>query len=169
MNEQDFEILAAETAEVVAAFGRAAYGRRVAVTVKSINCLLTNVPARPGVYWIETSMPSARLQEALWATNGKARRTRKMAPKGVKLMLQEGDGAYIAYSGTEGNLQTRLTQHLFNRGSAQTIKLGCTVDLAPYSGYSWQVYYTVIDQAVLRYAVEAWWRQEVGWPVFCLR
>ncbi|MCO5977196.1 hypothetical protein [Ideonella oryzae] len=169
MHKQDFETLESEAAEAVAALGRAAYERRVAVTVKSINCLLTNVPARPGVYWIETSMPSERLQEAIGATTGKARRTRKMPPKGVKLILQEGDDAYIAYSGTEGNLQSRLAQHLFNRGNAQTIKLGCAVDLAPYSEYSWQVYYTVIDQAVLRYAVEAWWRQEVGWPVFCLR
>jgi hypothetical protein len=169
MNQQGFDLFAEQSAEAVAAFGRAAYGRRTAVTVKSIDCLLSNVPARPGVYWIETSMPSERLREAIRGTTGKARRTRKKPPKGVKPILQEGEDAYIAYSGTEGNLQSRLAQHLFNQGNVQTIKLGCTVDLAPYSEYSWQVYYTVIEQAVLRYAVEAWWRQEVGWPVFCLR
>jgi hypothetical protein len=165
----EFDDLAAETANSVAKLGREAYARRTTIAVKSLSCLESKIPKRPGVYWIETDMPVERLQDAIKDATGKARRTRKKAPKGTKLLLQNGAVHYVAYSGTEKDLQVRLSQHLFNLGNTGTVKLGCLVDQSPFNQYEWKVSFTVIEQYVLRYAVEAWWRLELGWPVFCLR
>ncbi|MFM0353339.1 hypothetical protein PQR12_07645 [Paraburkholderia nemoris] len=169
MTSTEFEQLGEQTAESVAAFGKAAYERRTIVSVRTWNCIETQVLRQPGVYWIETDMPVGKLQRAISEVTNKNRKVRKNAPKGTKLLQQKGTDRYIAYSGTELNLQKRLGQHLFNHGNAETQKLACLIDEPPFNGYKWQVSFTVIKQDVLRYAVESWWRLEHGWPVFCLR
>ena len=77
--------------------------------------------------------------------------------------------SYVVYSGTEEDINKRLKQHLFNEGSDETGKLGCKIDEEPFSNYSWSVSFQIIDSYELRYAAEAWWRLNKGWPIFCLR
>ncbi|WGS52102.1 hypothetical protein LFL96_28280 [Paraburkholderia sp. D15] len=169
MTSAEFEQLKEQTAESVAAFGKAAYERRTIVAVRTWKCIETQVLRQPGVYWIETNMPVEKLQRAISKVTDKNRKIRKNAPKGTEILQQKGTDSYVAYSGTEVNLQKRLGQHLFNRGNADTQKLACLVDEPPFNEYKWQVSFTVIKQDILRYAVESWWRLEHGWPAFCLR
>lgn len=169
MSDQEFATSSKQVRQSIGAFGRVAYARRTSLSVRSWACLETGVPKEAGVYWVETNMPVARLQEGIHQVTGKERRVRKSAPKGTILLHQECNELYVAYSGTEGDLQTRLGQHLFNRGNAGTVKLGCIVDQEPFTKHDWRVSFTVIEDYVVRYAVEAWWRLEVGWPVFCIR
>ena len=66
-------------------------------------------------------------------------------------------------------MRKRLKQHLFNQGHVDTVKLGCVIDEPPFIDYQWHIGFKQIDSYELRYAVEAWWRLNVGWPIFCLR
>ncbi|WKJ90214.1 hypothetical protein QZJ86_19715 [Methylomonas montana] len=150
-------------------YGKAIDKDKVTIDVKSTSCIDTNVPASQGVYWIETTMPKEELRKAISEVLNKEKRLRKNPPKGVSLIDQEGDNYYVAYSGTEDDIKKRLKQHLFNQGHADTVKLGCVIDESPFSDYKWRISYQVIDNYEIRYAIEAWWRLNVGWPAFCLR
>jgi hypothetical protein len=136
---------------------------RTPLKITSIVDIDRHVPAQPGVYWIETTMPVDALRMAI------SKEPRKEPPSGAKLTHQTGKGLYVIYSGTEDNLNKRLKQHLFNKGSQGTKRLGCVIDQRPFSNYRWQISFRVIDSYELRYAVEAWWRLNVGWPLFCKR
>ncbi|HEX7954607.1 MAG TPA: hypothetical protein VF523_16200, partial [Burkholderiales bacterium] len=57
----------------------------------------------------------------------------------------------------------------FNQGHADTIKLGCVIDEESLSKFQWRINSKDIDNYYFRYAVDAWWRLNVGWPVFCLK
>ena len=109
------------------------------------------------------------MKEAIEKVTGKNKSIRKNPPKKTTLIKQHHDSLYIVYSGTENNIHNRLKQHLFNEGSTKTTKLGCIIDEKPFSDYQWHVGYKQIDSYELRYAVEAWWRLNVGWPIFCIR
>lgn len=142
---------------------------KTVLPVVSRACINKDVPSAPGVYWIETTMPAEEMRQAASTVLGKQKRFRKNPPEGTNLILQDKTQWYVAYSGTEANIQKRLTQHLFNEASDGTVRLGCLIDKEPFSKYKWRVAFARIDSYELRYAVEAWWRLNVGWPVFCLR
>lgn len=150
-------------------YGQAVNSQKTVIDVISTNCIDSNVPASPGVYWIETTMPVDEMQTAISEVLDKKKRIRKTPPRGTKLIVQQKSDYYFAYSGTEDDLRKRLKQHLFNQGHADTVKLGCVIDEIPFSQYKWRVGFAVIDSYVFRYAVEAWWRLNIGWPPFCLR
>ena len=150
-------------------YGQKVDAEKTVIRATSIGCIDSNVPATPGVYWIETNMPVEEMQSAISDVLGKERKVRATPPRGASLIEQKGDGLYVAYSGTEVDLRKRLKQHLFNQGHAKTVKLGCVIDQEPFSQYQWCVGFTVIDSYEIRYAVEAWWRLNKGWPKFCLR
>jgi len=150
-------------------YGQTVNAQKTVVDVHSSNCIDTNVPASPGVYWIETTMPVNKMQTAISEVLDKEKRIRKIPPRGTKIIEQQKSGYYVAYSGTEDDLRKRLMQHLFNQGNAGTAKLGCVIDEAPFSQYKWRISYAEIDSYEFRYAVEAWWRHNIGWPPFCLR
>ena len=135
-------------------------------TTDDINSL---APSSPGIYWIETTMPMKKLASAISAVTGKQRKTRKTKPDGAGLIEQNGDAFYVAYSGTEDNIRKRLRQHLFNEGSASTVKLGCVISQSPFSDFKWRVGFLEIESYEIRYALEAWWRLKIGWPAFCRR
>lgn len=142
---------------------------KTVIEIISPSCINTNVPNSPGVYWIETTMPVDQMQTAISVVLGKKKRTRKSPPQGTALIEQRNSDYYVAYSGTEDDLRKRLKQHLFNQGNGQTVKLGCVINAPPFSQYKWRIGFAVIDSYEFRYAVEAWWRLNVGWPPFCLR
>lgn len=139
------------------------------VDVNSTTCIDTNVPNTPGVYWIETTMPIEEMRIAITEVIGKNKRTRKNPPKGTRLIQHDPSEYYVAYSGTEDDMRKRLKQHLFNEGHVGTTKLGCVIDNEPFSNYKWRIGYSEIDSYEFRYAIEAWWRLNQGWPPFCLR
>lgn len=150
------------------------YGQQVdagksVIEVTSTACIDSIVPNSPGVYWIETTMPVGEMQRAIAEVLGKEKKIRAKPPKGTSLIEQQGTSWYVAYSGTEEDLRKRLKQHLFNQGHAKTIKLGCVIDEEPFSRFQWRVGFAPIESYEIRYAVEAWWRLNKGWPVFCLR
>ena len=142
---------------------------RSAVEVNSVGGIDSIAPSKAGIYWIETTMPRDKMASAISTITGKMRETRKTKPEGVGLIEQSGDGFYVAYSGTQDNIRKRLRQHLFNEGSASTVKLGCVISQAPFSDFKWRVGFVEIESYELRYALEAWWRLKIGWPVFCRR
>ena len=109
------------------------------------------------------------MQDAIAQVTGKAKRVRKKAPKGSDLIEQNGTESFVVYSGTEDSLNKRLKQHLFNLGNEGTAKLGCKIDQSPFEEFEWHICFSVIESYELRYAVEAWWRLNKGWPKFCLR
>jgi hypothetical protein len=150
-------------------YGHTVNAEKTVVEVNSTTCIDASVPASPGVYWIETTMPIETMRNAISEVLGKNKRIRKSPPKGINLIQQRGADFYVAYSGTEDDIRKRLKQHLFNEGHADTVKLGCVIDEDPFSGYKWRVSFTVIESYEFRYAIEAWWRLNVGWPPFCLR
>ncbi|VFB09262.1 Uncharacterised protein [Aeromonas salmonicida] len=139
------------------------------IDVTSTSCIDSNVNASPGVYWIETTMPVDKLQCAISDVLGKPKKIRASHPQGSKLIEQKDSEYYVVYSGTEENLNKRLKQHLFNQGHTETVKLGCVIDDKPFSDYKWRVSFSFIDSYEIRYAVEACWRLNKGWPKFCLR
>lgn len=140
------------------------------IEVTSAACIESAVSDLAGVYWIETTMPVSEMQRAIANVLGQEeKRVRAKAPKGTSLIEQQGAGWYVAYSGTEENVRKRLKQHLFNQGSPKTAKLGCVIDAEPFSRFQWRVGFFLIESYEIRYAVEAWWRLNKGWPVFCLR
>lgn len=142
---------------------------RSAVEVNSADGIDSIAPSKAGIYWIETTMPRDKMASAISTITGKKRATRKTKPEGVGLIEQNGDEFYVAYSGTQDNIRKRLRQHLFNEGSAGTVKLGCVISQAPFSDFKWRVGFVEIESYELRYALEAWWRLKIGWPVFCRR
>lgn len=150
-------------------YGQTINAEKTVVDVNSTNCIDANVPTSPGVYWIETTMPVNEMQTAISKVLDKKKRIRKSPPQGTILIEQQKTDFYVAYSGTEDDLRKRLKQHLFNQGHPGTVKLGCVVNDAPFSHYKWRVGFAVIDNYEFRYAVEAWWRLNIGWPPFCLR
>jgi len=150
-------------------YGQKVDAEKTVIGVNSTACIDSNVPASPGVYWIETTMPVGEMQSAIADVLGKVKKVRATSPRGASLIEQEGEGLYVAYSGTEEDLRKRLKQHLFKQGHAKTVKLGCVIDEEPFSQYQWRVGFAAIDSYEIRYAVEAWWRLNKGWPKFCLR
>jgi len=149
--------------------GREMDRERIAFEVSSVDGINSLAPSGPGIYWIETTMPKDKLASAISALTGKKRETRKTKPDGVGLIEQNGDAFYVAYSGTEDNIRKRLRQHLFNEGSATTVKLGCKITQPPFSDFKWRVAFVEIESYEIRYALEAWWRLKIGWPAFCRR
>lgn len=142
---------------------------RYAVELNSVGEIDSFAPSKAGIYWIETTMPPDKMASAISTITGKKRETRKTKPDGVGLIKQSGDDFYVAYSGTEDNIRKRLRQHLFNEGSEGTVKLGCVISQTPFSDFKWRVGFVEIEGYELRYALEAWWRLKIGWPVFCRR
>lgn len=155
--------------ELLDAFGREIVESRNPFRVSDRECIDQNIPSAPGVYWIETTMPAEEMRSAISRLSGKNRRLRTKPPRGTHLIEQSGSSPYVAYSGTEENMRKRLRQHLFNEGHEKTVKLGCVISEAPFSEYEWRVWFKEITSYELRYAVEAWWRLNRGWPAFCLR
>lgn len=150
-------------------YGQTINTQRTVVDVYSSNCIDASVPSSPGVYWIETTMPINEMQDAISDVLGKEKRIRKKPPQGTKIIEQQNLDYYAVYSGTEDDLRKRLKQHLFNHGHADTVKLGCIINETPFSKYKWRIKFAVIDSYEFRYAVETWWRHNIGWPPFCLR
>lgn len=150
-------------------YGHTINAQRTVIDVHSLNCIDANVPKSPGVYWIETTMPVDEMQGAISIVLEKNKKTRKKAPFGTSILKQQCSDFYVAYSGTKADLRDRLRQHLFNVGNSETVKLGCIINQHPFSKYQWRVSFAVIDSYEFRYAVESWWRLNIGWPPFCLR
>jgi len=73
------------------------------------------------------------------------------------------------YSGTQEDIQKRLLEHLFKSGSETTGRLNCKIDEAPFNKYSWYISYHYINDITVRYAIESWWRINIGWPPMCKR
>lgn len=155
--------------ELLTAFGNEIVNSRNPINVLSRSCIDEHVPAAPGVYWIETTMPVEEIKTAISQVTGKEKRSRKKPPEGTRLIEQNGNSQYVVYSGTEGDLKKRLKQHLFNDGHSDTAKLGCVLSSKPFSDYEWSVWFREIASYEIRYAVEAWWRLNCGWPPLCLR
>lgn len=158
-----------ELIDLLHCYGRKVDAEKTVVEVTSTSCIDSNVPDSPGVYWIETTMPVGEMQLAITDVLGKKKKIRANPPKGARLIEQQGSNWYVAYSGTEENLKKRLKQHLFNQGHAKTVKLGCVIDEEPFSRFKWRLAFAQIESYEIRYAVEAWWRLNKGWPIFCLR
>lgn len=110
-----------------------------------------------GIYWIETNMSIGQIQDATEVC-GKRRRQRIKKPDGVGFIDPDSTGFQIIYSGTRENIQSRLFEHLFNRGNAGTGKLGCDLRKREFHGYEWYIYQLSISDYPSRYALEAWWR-----------
>lgn len=142
---------------------------RNAYEVSSVDGINSLAPTSSGIYWIETTMPKEKLASAISKVAGRERMTRKTKPDGVGLIEQTGDAFYVVYSGTEDNIRKRLRQHLFNEGSSSTVRLGCVISQEPFSAFRWRIGFIEIKSYEIRYALEAWWRLKIGWPVFCLR
>ena len=143
--------------------------KKIALDVSSVDDVNSLAPSGPGIYWIETTMPKDTLASAISALTGKKRETRKTKPDGVGLIEQNGDAFYVVYSGTEDNIRKRLRQHLFNESSSTIVKLGCAITQAPFSDFKWRIAVFEIESYEIRYALEAWWRLNIGWPAFCRR
>lgn len=173
--EKEAKENAAKTA--IEDFGKHAFDSRTTKPVKEKACF-EDVPKKPGVYWIETTMPVEEILVAIdklieqeqeqEQEQGKQKRIRTAKNGHPPIIKQEDGGLYVIYVGTEDNLQRRLKQHLFNEGGKGTARLGCRIHEAPFNQYQWQISYTEIKTEYLRYAVESWWRSK-QWPVFCLR
>ena len=150
-------------------YGEEIDSTKTTIEVNSLECISSSVPNEPGVYWIGTTMPTGEMQSAISQFTSKAKKIRVNPPRSTKMIKQTSVYSYVVYSGTEEDINKRLKQHLFNEGSDETGKLGCKIDEEPFSNYSWSVSFQIIDNYELRYAVEAWWRLNKGWPIFCLR
>lgn len=150
-------------------YGQKVYEQRSVVQVTQLASIAAGIPDKAGVYWIETTMPPEEMRNAISVVSGKDKKIRKTSPKGVNLIQQNESSWYVAYSGTEDNLRKRIKQHLLNEGHQKTAKLGCKIDQLPFSQFQWRVGFSTIDSLEIRYAVEAWWRLNHGWPIFCLR
>lgn len=144
---------------------RNAVRKKISIRQELISC----APTTGGLYWIETNMPDDTLLAAIKKTTLKDKRLRKSPPpKGVGFTQAQG-GFKVIYSGTRSNIQSRLLEHLFNEGNANTGKLGCKIGDIPFSTYEWYVSYYKLEDDPVRIAIESWWRLNVGWPPFCLR
>ncbi len=130
---------------------------------------LKDIPESAGVYWIETAMPLDALRDAIHQATGKERKERKSLRGGTGFIQQIDNGLYVVYLGSDDNIRRRLGQHLFGKGSTGTGKLGVIINEDPFAGYTWRVSYTLVEDYVLRHALEEWWRQNIGWPPLCYR
>lgn len=149
--------------------GKKVHERKTLIPVVGRDCIDKDVPNKPGVYWIETTMPAEEMRQAISVVRKKQKKFRTTRPPGAPIIVQNENQFYVAYSGTEEDLRKRLRQHLFDEGNQGTERLGCEIDKPPFAKYKWRVAFARIDSYELRYAVEAWWRINVGWPLFCLR
>ncbi|WP_372384201.1 hypothetical protein AB8613_00680 [Vibrio sp. BS-M-Sm-2] len=138
------------------------------VQVKSRSDLVKLARKSSGLYWIETDMPIGELKLAIQKCSGKLKKTRKTKPDGVGF-TQQVNGFQIIYAGTENDLQKRLLEHLLDEGNAGTTKMSIKIDCPLFSKYSWFVSCVYLKDYPTRYAIEAWWRLNIGWPPFCIR
>ena len=150
-------------------YGQKVDAEKITIEVTNIACIDSSVPASPGVYWIETTMPVEKMKCAISEVLGKKKKIRVRPPRGTSIIEQQNSDWYVAYSGTDEDLRKRLKQHLFNQGHAKTVKLGCIIDKEPFSSFQWRVSFARIESHEIRYAIETWWRLNKGWPIFCLR
>lgn len=130
--------------------------------------LISKTRKLPGLYWIETNMPTTDITNAVKQHFNKVKVVRKTKPDGIGFTTPI-NGCQIIYSGTENDLQKRLLEHLFNEGNAGTTKMLIKIDSDPFSQYDWFISCVHIKDYPSRYAIEAWWRLNVGWPPFCIR
>jgi hypothetical protein len=138
------------------------------VKVNSVQSLISNTKHKPGLYWIETDMPINDIINAINTCSGIKKTTRKTPPRGA-IFTGKQNGLQIIYSGTEQDIQKRLLQHLFNQGNSGTVKMSLKIDCSLFSKYQWYISSVHIKDGPTRYALEYWWRLNVGWPPFCLR
>jgi len=131
--------------------------------------VIANTRNVAGLYWISTNMPILDIQAAIKESSGRVKKTRKTKPDGVGFTVPDGKGIQIIYSGTGGKIQSRLLQHLLDEGHEKTVKLSLKIDNANFSDYDWYLSTVQIKDYPSRYAIEAWWRLNKGWPPFCLR
>jgi len=150
-----------ETKEILSKLGDKVEEQRQ----KNLYCVssiddLDKIPNSPGCYWIKTTMPISKFDQS---------KRRKTPPAKTAFIEQQKGLPYTVYSGTEADIRKRLKQHLFNEGHEKTIKLGLKLDKPPYNRYSWYVSYVIIEDPIIRYAIESWWRSKFGWPQLCKR
>jgi len=126
---------------------------------------LRQVPANPGVYWIETTMPVIELKSAAIELLGKEKNYPSNKPL---LVRQNSNDFYLCYMGTENSISARIGQHLFNTNKGKE-RLGCDIRIKPFANHSWRIWYKEINDVTVRYAVENWWRHNKEWPHFCVR
>ena len=122
-----------------------------------------------GVYWIETNMPIAEIVSAVKETTRKGLRVRCTKPEGIGFTRPDANEFQVIYIGTQNNIRKRLSEHLFNTGSPKTGKLRCQINHERFSRYEWYFSQCEINHYSIRYAVESWWRLNIGWPPFCIR
>lgn len=63
-------------------YGRSVDANRTNLDVKSMSCIDDHVPAKPGVYWIETTMPLEAMRTAISEVLGRQKKLRKSPPGG---------------------------------------------------------------------------------------
>lgn len=136
--------------------------------VKNRQELINSTKNHPGLYWIETNMPTSEITSAVKSLHGVIKETRKTNPDGVGFTTK-ADGFQIIYSGTKSKIQSRLLEHLFSDGCKKTKKMSLKIDSPPFSRYEWYISSVHIKDYPTRYAIEAWWRLNIGWPPFCIR
>lgn len=136
--------------------------------IKDRKELINKTKNHPGLYWIETNMPIREIISAVMSLNGVKKEIRKTKPSGVGFTKQE-NGLQIIYSGTKDNIQSRLLEHLFNEGNKKTAKMSLKIDNPSFSKYEWYISSVHIKDCPTRYAIESWWRINIGWPPFCRR
>jgi hypothetical protein len=136
--------------------------------IASRSDLVSKTKKIPGLYWIETNMPIENISKAIKSCSGVCKRTRTTNPDGIGF-TQAIKGYQIIYAGTESDLQKRLLEHLFNEGDKGTTKMSMKIDCAMFSDYKWFISCVYIKDYPTRYAIEAWWRLNIGWPPFCIR
>ncbi|BBN87053.1 hypothetical protein [Azospira sp. I09] len=141
---------------------------RKRVQIRTRADLVSNTKKQPGLYWIETNMPASDITEAVKKCSGKTKNVRKTKPQGIGI-TRSVSGYQIIYSGTESDIQKRLLEHLFNEGADSTEKMSLQIDKPPFAQYDWYISCVHIKDYSTRYALEAWWRLNIGWPPFCKR
>lgn len=156
--------------EQLTAAGQYVEAQRMAnrFAVQSQEDLRNTVQNVAGLYWIETNMPLQDMCTQISLIAKKNKVMRRTTPPGIGFIEPEGDSV-VVYSGTGHALQTRLLEHMFNEGNMLTNKLSLVVNLPPFNQYLWRVSYVYIQDHPSRYALESWWRLNVGWPRFCIR
>lgn len=150
--------------------GKCVWASKTTLVIHYVKDITKHVPQSPGVYWLETTMPLEKLQNAAARTlKIEKKRVRRKQPPGAAIIKQVNADWYVVYSGTDDNLQKRLKEHLLNQGHEDTGKLGCIFNRKPFSRYGWRVSFAIIEPLDVRYSIEVWWRYRIGWPPFCIR
>ncbi|RLA82887.1 MAG: hypothetical protein DRG78_05915 [Epsilonproteobacteria bacterium] len=158
-----------ELINILNKYSKDIYNNLIPIPIDSELSINENVESVSGVYWIETTMPINIMKESIEKIIEKPKRIRVNPPINTTIIKQNNNSFYVVYSGTEQNINSRLKAHLFNMGHKGTGKLGCIINTVPFNKYQWQIKFKQIDDITLRYAVESWWRLNIGWPSFCLR